>query len=211
MALSSVHWPVWRSMPSHCCSTDPGGRMRKIVVMFSVSLDGYFEGPDGDLGWHDITQELHGEFNDVLRPSSAFLHGRVMHQMMDAYWPTADQQPDASPTEIEFSAIYRETPKIVYSRTLDSVDGNATIVRDVVPDEVRALKDQPGGDLALGGADLAASFMKHDLVDEWRLYVHPVVLGAGRRLFPEGITSKLQLIESRAFDNGVVLTRYARA
>jgi dihydrofolate reductase len=88
---------------------------------------------------------------------------------------------------------------------------NATVVRQVDPDEVRALKDQPGGDLCLGGADLAASFLAHDLIDEWRLYVVPVVLGAGRRLFPDGVRNPLRLVETRAFDNGVLLTRYARA
>jgi dihydrofolate reductase len=185
--------------------------LRKIVVMFSVSLDGYFEGPDGDLSWHRITPELHDEFNEVLRPMSAFLHGRVMHEMMDAYWPTADQQPDASPSEVAFSAIYRAMPKVVYSRTLDDVGPGNTIVRDVVPAEVQALKDQPGGALGLGGADLAASFLRHGLVDEYRLYVHPVVLGAGRRLFPEDTTVPLELVEHRAFDNGVVLTRYQPA
>ena len=185
--------------------------MRKIVVMFSVSLDGYFEGPGGDLSWHRITHELHSEFNDICRPLSAFLHGRVMHEMMEAYWPTADQEPDASPTEIEFSAIYREMPKIVYSRTLPDVADGVTLVREVIPEEVRALKDQPGGDLGLGGADLAASFMEHDLVDEYRLYVHPIVLGQGRRLFPDGRQIPLQLVETRSFDNGVILTRYARS
>lgn len=83
-------------------------------------------------------------------------------------------------------------------------------MREVVPDEVRALKEQPGGDIALGGADLAATFMTHDLIDEYRLYLHPVVLGAGRRLFPDGPSIPLRLVESRAFDNGDVLTRYQR-
>jgi dihydrofolate reductase len=185
--------------------------LRKIVVKMSVSLDGYFEGPDRDLSWHLITAELHQEFNDVLRPMSAFLDGRVMHEMMESYWPTADQQPGATPAEKEFSAIYRAMPKIVYSRTLTDVADGVTLVREVIPDEVRALKDQPGGDLGLGGADLAAAFLEHDLIDEFRLYVHPIVLGRGRRLFPEGRQIPLQLVETRPFDNGVVLTRYARA
>ena len=185
--------------------------MRKIVVMFSVSLDGFFEGPDRDLRWHRITPALHDEFNEVSRGCDAFLHGRVMHELMEGYWPTADREPDASPSEIEFSGIYRSMPKIVYSRTLEQTDPQVTVVREVVPAEVQALKDQPGGDLGLGGADLLSSFLKHDLVDEFRLYLHPVVLGAGRRLFPAGVAVPLQLVETRPFDNGVVLTRYARA
>lgn len=86
-------------------------------------------------------------------------------------------------------------------------------MRDVVPEEIKALKEQPGGDLGLGGADLAAAFMRHGLVDEFRLYVHPVLIGRGRRLFPETdyLTRRLRLVESRIFDSGVVLVRYARA
>lgn len=185
--------------------------MRKIVVMMSVSLDGYFEGPDRDISWHLVTDEIHRDFNDVLRPMSAFLHGRVMHEMMVDYWPTADQDPQITEPMREFAGVYREIPKFVYSTTFDDTAWNTTIVREVDPDEVRALKDQPGGDMGLGGADLAASFLKHDLIDEWRLYVHPVVVGAGRRLFPEGVSIPLRLTETRVFDNGVLLTRYARA
>jgi dihydrofolate reductase len=184
--------------------------VRKIIVMMSVSLDGYFEGPDHDLSWHAITEELHSEFNDVLRPMSAFLDGRVMHEMMAEYWPTADEQPGATQPEIEFSRIWREMPKVVYSRTLEKADWNTTIVREVVPDEVRAMKARPGGDMALGGADLAATFMEHDLIDEYRLYVHPLVLGSGRRLFPDGPRIPLRLVETRPFGNGVVLTRFQR-
>jgi dihydrofolate reductase len=100
-------------------------------------------------------------------------------------------------------------PKIVYSRTLEHADWNTTIVRGVVVDEVEALKAEPGGDLSLGGADLAATFMRLDLVDEYRVYVHPVVIGAGKPLF-QGVRIDLRLVESRAFGNGVVLLRYER-
>ena len=110
----------------------------------------------------------------------------------------------------EFAGIWREIPKYVYSRTLRHADWNTTIVRDVVPEEVRALKNRPGnGDLGLGGADLAAVFLRHGLVDEIRLYVHPVLVGRGKRLFPQAdrITA-LHLTGSRTFANGVVLLRY---
>jgi dihydrofolate reductase len=102
-------------------------------------------------------------------------------------------------------------PKIVYSRTLERADWNSTIVREVDPEEVRRLKAEPGGDLALGGADLAATFMGHDLIDEYRLYVHPVVIGAGKHLFSSDVELSLRLAETRIFGNGVVLLRYQRA
>jgi dihydrofolate reductase len=102
-------------------------------------------------------------------------------------------------------------PKIVYSTTLEKADWNTTIVREVVADDVRQLKAQPGGDLALGGADLADSFRQLDLIDEYRIYVHPVVLGRGNPLFrPSDDQLSLQLVETRTFGNGVVLLRYRR-
>ena len=185
--------------------------MRKIIVQMSVSLDGYFEGLDRDISWHLVDEEVHRDVNDFLRPMSAFLQGRVVHELMVDYWPAADEDPDAPEPIRDFAAIYRAMPKIVYSSTYDDTSWNATIVRKVDPNEVRTLKDQPGGDLVVGGANLVASFLEHDLVDEWRLYVMPVVLGAGRRLFPDGMTIPLRLAETRAFGNGVLLARYERA
>lgn len=103
-------------------------------------------------------------------------------------------------------------PKIVFSRTLERADWNTTILRDVVVGEIMALKAQPGGDLALGGADLAAAFMQHDLIDEYRLYIHPVLIGRGRPLFhASDVKIRLRLAETRTFGNGVVLLRYQRA
>ncbi|MFG2127893.1 dihydrofolate reductase family protein [Streptomyces sp. NPDC048751] len=186
--------------------------MRNIILMAGISLDGFIEGPDRDISWHRVDEELHQHMNDTLRPLGAFLSGRVTHQLMADYWPTADQDPDASPTVAEFAGIWRDKPKIVYSRTLQHADWNTTIVRDVVPEEVRALKEQPGGDMTVSGADLAAAFLRHDLVDEFRVYVHPVLIGEGKPLFPRTSThTSLRLVESRTFGNGVALLRYERA
>jgi dihydrofolate reductase len=103
-------------------------------------------------------------------------------------------------------------PKIVYSHTLERADWNSTIVREVAVEEVLALKAQEGGDLVLGGADLAATFVRHDLVDEYRLYVNPVMLGGGTPMLPIRDTPlDLELAETRRFGNGVVLLRYSRA
>ena len=129
---------------------------------------------------------------------------------MAGFWPTADADPSSTEPEVEFARIWRDMPKIVYSRTLERADWNATIVRDVVAEEVMALKAQPGGDLVVGGADLAASFMRVDLIDEYRLYVHPVAIGRGKPLFPADARIHLRLVETRTFGNGVVLLRYQR-
>jgi dihydrofolate reductase len=189
---------------------------RKIVFMMSVSLDGFFEGPDRELDWQKVDVELHQHFNEWLATAGAFLDGRVTYELMAGYWPTADQDPGASAPVIEFARIWRDMPKIVFSRTLEHAGWNTTIVREVDPEAIQKLKAQPGGDLVVGGgdlvvggADLAAAFRAHDLIDEYRIYVQPVLLGRGRPLFqPSDVTAHLRLAETRAFGNGVVLLRY---
>ncbi len=186
--------------------------MRKIVLWLTVSLDGFFEGPNRELDWHLVDEELHSHFNEVLGDVGAFIEGRVTYELMAAYWPTADQDPTASRPVIEFARIWRDTPKLVFSRTLDRADWNTTILREVDPEQIRALKGQPGGDMVLGSADLAATFHRLDLIDEYRIYVSPIILGRGRRPFPDSATpTPLRLVETRQFANGVVLLRYQRA
>jgi dihydrofolate reductase len=185
--------------------------MGKIVLMMSVSVDGYIEGPDREIDWHMVDDELHRHFNEQLGAMGAFLSGRVTYELMAEFWPTADQDPSSSEPMVEYARIWRDTPKVVYSRTLERAGWNTTIVREVVPSEVQQLKDRTGGDLALGGADLAAAFLRQDLVDEYRIYVHPVRIGRGKPLFaPSDATVQLQFAESRTFGNGVVLLHYRR-
>jgi dihydrofolate reductase len=185
--------------------------MRKIVFMMSVSLDGYFEGPDHDLGWQLIGPEVHRHFNSWLGAAGGFLDGRVTYELMARHWPTADQDPAASAEVIEFARIWRNMPKIVFSRTLQRAGWNTTIVGEVDPAQIRELKAQPGGDLVIGGSVLAAAFLEHDLIDEFRFYVQPVILGRGRLLFrPSEAAVPLRLAETRPFGNGVVLLRYER-
>jgi dihydrofolate reductase len=186
--------------------------MRKIVLFMSVSLDGFFEGPNREIDWHLVDEELHRYFNETLAPMGAFLSGRVTYELMAGFWPTADADPASTPPMVEFAGIWRDMPKIVFSRTLEQAGWNTTIKREVVVDEIMDLKAQPGGDLALGGADLAAVFRKHDLIDEYHLCVHPVLIGRGKRLFPDSDAKVgLRLAETRTFGNGVVLLRYLRA
>jgi dihydrofolate reductase len=186
--------------------------MRKIVLMMSVSLDGYIEGPNREIDWHMVDEELHSHFNEVLGQMGAFLSGRVTYELMAGFWPTADQDPANPAVMADYARIWRETPKIVYSTSLQHADWNTKVVHGVVPDEVHALKAQPGGDLALGGSDLPAVFMRLGLVDEYRIYVHPLLIGAGKPLFQTSdATVNLELIETRQFANGVVLLHYRRA
>jgi len=186
------------------------GAVRKIVVMMSVSVDGFFEGPKRELDWHLVDDEVHDHFNEVAGGMSAFLNGRVLYELMVAFWPTADRDPKNSRPVREFSRIWRDKPKLVFSKTLEHADWNTTIVRELDSHAIERLKREPGGDMFLGGADLAAAFARYGLVDEYRLYVHPVVLGGGKRLFARSDERQsLRLAESRTFGNGVVLIRYA--
>ncbi len=185
--------------------------MRKIIVWMMVSIDGFFEGPDGDLDWHAVDDELHRYFNDQLGAMGGFLDGRVTYELMAEFWPTADQDPSSTEPMVEFARIWREMPKIVYSTTLEAADWNTTIAREVDAGEIAALKAQPGGDLVVGGAVLAAEFARQDLIDEYRLFVNPIILGSGRALFSEfDVRRPLRLVDTKAFGNGVVMLSYRR-
>lgn len=185
--------------------------MRKLIVNTSVSLDGYFEGVGRDISWHRVDEELHAYFNDYLAPMSAFLDGRLNHELMASVWPDAAEDPDAEPLMREFGRIWVDKPKIMFSRTRDDTRWNTTVRREVDPAEIRALQAEPGGDMVVGGADLVDTFRRHDLVDEYRIFVHPVLVGAGTPYFRQAdVLTSLELLETHTFGNGVVLLRYGR-
>ncbi|MFG3345972.1 dihydrofolate reductase family protein [Streptomyces sp. NPDC048018] len=183
----------------------------KIVLFTSVSLDGYIEGEEHDIGWHRVDEELHRHFNEELAAMGGFVSGRRTHMLMADFWPTADADPESTPAMREFAEIWRSTPKVMYSTTVDRADWNTTVVPRVDPAEVRALAAAADGDLALSGASLAAAFRERDLIDAYQLYVHPVLVGRGIPLFtPTDTPAGLRLDRTRNFPNGVVLLRYER-
>ncbi|WP_318552173.1 dihydrofolate reductase family protein [Kitasatospora fiedleri] len=184
--------------------------MSDLVLMMSVSVDGCFSGPDGDLGWQLVDDELHEHFNRRLAAMSGFLDGRVTYQLMAEYWPTADQdrpapaggrvRPDLA-GDAEDGLLPHPRPRRLEHHDRRSVD----------PEAVTALKSSAASDLAVGGAVLAAELRRLDLIDEYSLYVHPVVLGRGRPLFPPSDTrTDLVLAETHTFGSGVTLLRYLR-
>ena len=185
--------------------------MRKIIFWISVSLDGYFEGPDADISWHKVDAEFHQYANDELAKMSAFLSGRKTHALMASFWPTAAETNPDNKQLVEFAGLWKRMPKLVYSRTWADTAWNSTLVRAVVPTDVEALKAQPGGDMTVGGPELAAEFMRLGLVDEWRIFVHPVIVGRGKRAFSECALQELRLLETKAFGNGVVMGRWGKA
>jgi dihydrofolate reductase len=182
-----------------------------VILFVQVSLDGFFEGRNKDIDWHMVDDELHAHILEVLKPAGGFLSGRVTYELMASVWPTADADPASTPFMKEFAPIWRDMPKVVYSKTLTSAGWNTTIAREVVREEVEALKARARGDLVVGGGDLGAEFMRQDLFDEYRIFVSPIQIGEGRRLFPPSKEKVLlRPIETRTFGNGVVLLRYER-
>ena len=182
--------------------------MRKVIYLMNVSLDGFIEGPNRELDWTSIDEESYRFFNDQQSDMGTLLYGRRLYEVM-TYWETADANPSAPAYALEFARIWKRTPKIVFSKTLDQVQGNARLFRGDIAAEITKLKQQPGKDLEVGGPNLASTFMQLGLIDEYRLVVHPVVLGSGTPFFPAlDNPLKLQLIETRTFDSGVVYLRY---
>jgi len=183
--------------------------MRKIIYAMSVSLDGFIEDSNGDINWSAPDEELHQHFNDIEGAIGVHLYGRRMYEIMSAYWPMADQQPSAPKVEIEYARLWRRMPKVVFSTTLVKVGWNSRLVKGNIAEEVNRLKSQPGSDMSVGGAGLAASFMHLGLIDEYRLYIHPILLGSGKPMFPRMKEEiRLKLVETRQFSSGVVLVRY---
>ena len=186
--------------------------MGKLIYSMGVSLDGFIAGPDGAIDWSAPDDELHRFHNQQTRELSAHLCGRGLYETM-VYWETAEQRnPSLSDYELEFARTWQQLPKIVFSTTLGRVDGNATLARDGVAEEVARLTQQSGGEVAVGGAGLAATCTELGLIDEYRLFVSPVVLGGGTPYLPalEGRIA-LELLESRTFRSRIVYLRYGRA
>lgn len=186
--------------------------MRKVIYLINVSLDGFIEDSNGTLDWSNPDEELHQFFSDQEKEFGYQLYGRRIYEGMAGHWTTADTNPSATAWEIEYARIWRSIPKLVFSKTLTQVGENARLVRENIAEEVSALKAQPGKDMVVCGAGIAASFMRLDLIDEFWPVVHPVVLGGGKPMFPAlDKTLNLRLVETHRFKSGVVQLRYQRA
>lgn len=180
--------------------------MRKLIYTFGVSLDGYISDRDGSIDWTVPDEELHQFHNDRYREIEVSLHGRRLYELMAEYWPHVPE--NAPSIEREFGGLWTEKPKVVFSRTLTEVHWNSTLVGENAVEEVRGLKAGGDGVMEVGGASLAASLMPHGLIDEYQLFLSPVVLGGGTPLFPSlDKRIQLRLAETRHF-NTVVMLRY---
>jgi dihydrofolate reductase len=182
--------------------------MAKLIYSAITSLDGYVADEDGNFDWAAPDEEVHGFVNDLERPVGTYLYGRRMYEVM-APWETVHTLADQRPVMLDFARMWQAADKVVYSRTLEAVSSARTrIERGFDPEAVRRLKASADRDLTVGGPDLAAQAIKAGLVDEWHLFLTPIVVGGGTASLPDKVRVKLELLDERRFGNGVVFLRY---
>ncbi|HET6355824.1 dihydrofolate reductase family protein [Streptomyces sp. NBC_00879] len=183
--------------------------MRSVTYSMGVSLDGYIVGPDGEFNWTVPDKDVFRFWIDEIQRVGVHLLGRRLYETM-LYWETADQDASLGDAELEWAALWNPLPKVVFSTTLSAVQGNARLVSGGVAEEIERLRAEPGeGDIAIGGATLAAEAAALGLIDEYQVMVYPVLVGGGIPFFPRGERRvDLELVETRTFSSGVVYLRH---
>ena len=202
-------------------STEDGGR--PVVATTFVTLDGYMVGPDEDMSWaiERFDPEMQADIAQAMREwSDVFVFGRVTYEIFAAYWPSAvpyeegdELKPAEGKEDPRVIAALNDSPKVVFSKTLDSPDwSNTRVVDGRLEDEIARLKTQPGKAVSIqGSASIVQALARADLIDEYRLYVHPVLLGAGKPLFTNGTERQdFELAAVKPYANGVVAATYSR-
>jgi dihydrofolate reductase len=182
--------------------------MAKLIYSAITSLDGYVADENGNFDWAAPDEEVHRFVNDLERPIGTYLYGRRIYETM-VYWETAHTLPDQPPFIQDFAGIWQAADKIVYSKTLETLSSARTrIERDFDPEAVRQLKATAGRDISVGGADLAAQAIKAGLVDEYHLFLTPIIVGGGKQSLPDNVRLELELLDECRFGNGVVHLHY---
>ncbi len=183
--------------------------MRSVTYSMAMSLDGYVVGPDGRFDWTPPDEEVFKLATDEVRKVGVHLLGRRLYETM-LYWETADLDPSLDASRLEWAALWKTLPKVVFSTTLSAVQGEARLASGGLADEIERLRAEPGeGDIAIGGATLAAEAAALDLIDEYRMRVYPVLVGGGIPFFPRRERRvDLELLEDRTFSSRVVYLRY---
>jgi dihydrofolate reductase len=180
----------------------------KLIYSTIASLDGYIEDEDGSFDWAVPDEEVHAFINDLVRPVGTYLYGRRMYEMMVG-WETDPSLAEHSPLMRDFAEIWQAADKVAYSKTLETVSTSKTrIERDFDPEAVRRMKASAGRDIFVSGPNLAAHAFKAGLVDECHLFLAPIMVGGGKRSLPDDVRMKLELLEERRFEGGMVYLRY---
>jgi dihydrofolate reductase len=183
--------------------------VRSVTYSMGASLDGYIVGPDGDFAWMGPDEEVFRSHIDEIRGVGVYVLGRRLYETM-LYWETADKDPSLDDSRLEWAALWKALPKVVFSTTLTTVEGNARLASGGLADEIERLRAEPGeGDIAIGGATLAAEAAALDLIGEYRVRVYPLLVGGGTPFFPRRERRvELELVETRTFSSRVVYLRY---
>ncbi|WP_320784377.1 dihydrofolate reductase family protein [Streptomyces sp. CRN 30] len=183
--------------------------MRRVTYSMSVSLDGYIVGPDGGFDWGPQPADVFRYWIDEIREVGVHLLGRRLYETM-LYWETAEQNPTLDDAEREWISLWNPLPKVVFSNTLDTVQGNARLASGSPAEEIARLRAEPGeGEIAIGGANLAAQVADAGLIDEYRTVVYPVLVGGGTPYFSRNERhEQLELVETRNFSAGIVYLRH---
>jgi dihydrofolate reductase len=184
--------------------------MAKLIYSAIASLDGFTADEHGDFGWAAPDEEVHAFVNDLERPVGTYLYGRRMYEVM-VYWETVPPSPD-QPVENDFASIWRDADKVVYSKTLATTSSARTrIERDFDPDAVREMLAQSDRDIGVGGPELAAHAIRAGLVDEYQLFLTPIIIGRGKPALPDDVRVPLELTAVQQFGSGVVYLNYRMA
>ncbi len=182
--------------------------MAQLIYSAIASLDGYIEDTDGNFDWAMPDEEAHKFANNLERGAGTHLYGRRMYETM-MVWETDPNLAAESPLLRDFAEIWQAANKIVYSRTLEAVSTRKTqIERNFDPEAIRQLKAASEQEILIGGADLAAHAFRAGLIDEYHLFLTPIILGGGKPSLPDNVRLELELLEERRFDNGMVYLRY---
>jgi len=207
---------TWNRSNIQLVIVDEGGRVNlgKLFTFMTISLDGFFEGRDHDISWHNVDDEVKKFAIEQLRETDTILFGRRTYELFEDFWPKAADDPKISKDNLEIASLINNMNKVVFSKTLTKVKEkenwrNVKLIHDVNPEEIKRWKQESGKDLDIGGSNLAVSFAQLGLIDEIRIMVAPIILGEGTRLF-EGIKDKLNLslLKTRTFKSGNVLLYY---
>jgi dihydrofolate reductase len=191
--------------------TKQQSKMRKLVLFMHISLDGFAADPSRKLDFLSYDEELMQYADELVKTVGSPVYGRTTYQLMESYWPTVLTKPNAGKQALEHAQWVENVPKIVFSKTLNEVTWNNTrLIKDNIAEEVKKLKEQPGKDLVIfGSPGLAATFMNLGLIDEYKLTVHPVILGNGISVFKNTTKSSLKLLDTKTLKSGVVTLHYA--
>jgi dihydrofolate reductase len=188
--------------------------MRKLIATMWVTLDGFIAGPNDEMDWIIVDESMGNYESNFVSMADTLLLGRVTYQSFAGAWPHVPENPEAAKEEVEYAHKLNAMHKVVFSKTLDSVEwNNSSLLNEIIPAEITKMKQEPGKDMIIyGSASLIQALMKLGLIDEYQFLVHPVVLGSGKPLFKD-ITDKinLKLLKTETYSSGVILLYYQPA